>query len=278
MAFVNKAKFTINGNAADNLGYDAVTGEALSLALENAQGVLSVTYQVYNPSDPESPLASTGALNLTFTANSLPSYSPPTPATAAALAMPSSFLFGCAWIFRATVALDNGATQVFERMVTLKLNRARAYVPGETTQYSARGWGDALSQLIRDFNMYHAPSGIQTSGAGAATFPSMLRGPRGCAYYVSAVFSVCRFNTPTDAIFWFVEAGYTADATNTVTQRIAPAVVKKRDLSAGALVIPVDPTINIVSNQLQPQVTGIAATTLYWQVRWDVFLCSSLTY
>jgi hypothetical protein len=276
-AVVNKAKFTINATAADTLGYDAAPGETLTMNLENTQGVLSVTYQTYDPADPNSPLASTGAPSLVFS-NSLNSITPATPATAVTIAVFSSFLFSSSWILRATVTLDNGVSQVFERMVTMRLNRPRVYIPGEVTQYSLRGWGDAISQLIRDFNMYHAPAGIQTTGAGAATFASMLRGPRGCGYYVSAVFMASQLNTPNNTIYWFVEAAYASDATNVVTQRIAPAVVKKRDLSAGALVIPVDPTINIVSNQLQPAITGIAATTINWQVRWDIFMSSSITF
>jgi hypothetical protein len=277
MAVVNKAKFSISGVASSvGPGYDAAPGETLTFALEVTQGVLSVTYQTYDPADLNSPLASFAAPSLVFS-NALNSITPATPATPATIAMFSSQIFSASWIVRATVVTDTGV-QVFERMVTLKLNRPRMYVPGETSQYAPRGWGDAIGDLVKGFNPFHTPVGLQTTNATPANFTDMPLGPRGCGLYVTAVFMATQLSTPNNTIFWFIEAAYATDASNAITQRIAPAVVKKRDLSAGALVIGTDPTITIVSNKLRGVVTGVAATTINWQTRWDVFLSSSLTF
>lgn len=274
---VNKAKFSISSVASSvGPGYDATPGDTLTLALETTQGVLSVTYQTYDPADAGSPLASFGAPSLVFS-NALNSITPATPATPVTISVLSSVLFSASWIVRCTAVTDSG-THVFERMVTLKLNRPRMYVPGETTQYSSRGWGDAIGDLVKNFNPSHTPVGIQTLNATPANFADMLRNPRGCGFYLSAVFMATQLNTPNNTIYWFVEAAYASDAGNAVTQRIAPAVVKKRDLSAGALVISTDPTITIVANLLRPVVTGVAATTINWQCRWDLFVSSSLTF
>ena len=64
-------------------------------------------------------------------------------------------------------------------------------------------------------------------------------------------------------------------AAGVLTQRIAPSAVKK-DLSAGALAIVVDPTFVITSNRLVGRVTGIAATTIRWRQRTEVYFSSEV--
>lgn len=274
MTSVNKARFTISSTPSTNLGYDAAPGEVLTLALESTADVLSVTYQTYDVADSSSPLASSGSPSFVFS-NALNSITPTTPATAATATATSSAIDSHSWIFRATAVTANG-NHVFERMVTLKMNKPRKYVPGETTQYSVRGWGDAIDDLIASFNSYYIPPRITTSAAGAASFADMPTPARATGIYVSAVFMATQQNTPNNTIFWFVEAAYATDTGNTLTQRIAPATVKKKDLSAGSLVIGTDPSFSIVSNKLRPGVTGIAATTIFWTLRMDLFVTTAL--
>lgn len=273
MAVTNKARFTINGTASTTLGFDAAPGATLTFQLESAVDVYSVRYQVYDPADPESPLASSGAPQLLFS-NTLPMIAPAVPANAVTAAMFSSPIDGHSWIVRCTAVTSNGE-QVFERMVCLKTNKPRKYVPGEVTQYSARGWGDQISELVAAFNPYHIPALKTTSDAVLQSWFDVPQFPRGCALFVSGEVQVVQANTPNNSIVWFFEGGYAVDAANVLTQRIAPSIVRKRDLSAGAL-LALDPSFSIVGNRLRGSVQGVAATTLYWTARMDFFLGTSL--
>lgn len=272
----NKAQFTINGTAAATKGFDAPRGQAITLNLEDVSGVLAVTYQTYDAADPSSPLASTGAPSLTFQGNGLNSFTPATPSTAATIVMLSTTLDGHSWIVRCTATLVDGTAHVFERMISLRTNKPRKYVPGEVTQYSSRGWGDSHSELLSSFNSFHNTTFSTNDGALTTTNHCPLL-PRSCSIFVSAMFYAVQSAQPNNGIIWFVEAGFASSSSGIITVRLASAVVKKRDLSAGALAIATDPIVYLDGpmNQLAPRVQGLAGTVITWQCRWDIFQTSS---
>lgn len=147
-AVVNKAKFTINASPSGALGFVATSGQVLTLQLENALGVLSVRFEVYNPADSSSPLASSGAPQLAFTANSLPAITPAVASSAVTIAAAIDAVNSHAWNFRATADLGNGKFDVYERLVVLRNGKPRNVIPGEMTQFGARGWADAWTELL----------------------------------------------------------------------------------------------------------------------------------
>lgn len=274
MAVVNKAKFSINAVASSvGPGYDAQPGEVLTFALETTAGVLSVLFQTYNAADPESPLASLSAPSLVFS-NALNSIAPATPVAGVSATMFTTLLDGHSWIVRCTAVIE-GETHVFERMVNYLSNKPRKYVPGEVTQNSLRGWADDLDRLVERTLATFAPAAIDTSAAATGDFAAMPSFPWSSGIYVKSTFSCTDGTAATSTLFWFIEAAYSMSAAGVLTQRIAPSAVKK-DLSAGALAIVVDPTFVITSNRLVGRVTGIAATTIRWRQRTEVYFSSEV--
>lgn len=152
---MNHARFTINGNASSNRGYDTTNGAALSFALEASSALVrKVEYWVSDATDPEAPLASKDAPELalvgTTTGRRVIAATPATAVTTTAAAGGVH-----SWIVRCLV--NDGVNQdgsvnpdfVFERMVSIRTADGRRKIIGaEGTQYSLRGWADAQNEDV----------------------------------------------------------------------------------------------------------------------------------
>ena len=151
------AAFKINGTASSTRGYDATNDEAITLQLETspAPGIYRIQFSVHSATDPESPLASLDAPDLTLS----PSTGiPATPTGTVTTTMPSIGDAGVAahsYIVRCVI--NNGAEAATghvipqwtsERIIAIRTATGiRKPIPGETTQYTARGWTDELSRI-----------------------------------------------------------------------------------------------------------------------------------
>lgn len=153
MATPNSARFTINGTASEDAngkrGYDAGANETLAITLEAnpALGVLTVTYEVYDSTKPSSPMNSMYDSVLVFTENGLKSISTSSVNTTVHITIPSATDIS-SYTLRATVVTARGA-QVYERLICVRKLGLRMTVPAESTQYSQRGWSDALNELTK---------------------------------------------------------------------------------------------------------------------------------
>lgn len=151
MTILNLARFKINGTPAEDSngkrGYDATASQVLTCTLERvpATGVLTVTYQVFDPADPTSPLASKDATQQLWDSNSQPSITSDSvnddfDLTVDAATILDSFIIRC-------TAVTATASHIWERMVSVRQSGLRMTTPTETQQYGQRGWSDAMNEL-----------------------------------------------------------------------------------------------------------------------------------
>src|SRR5574341_398458 len=169
----NKAQFSIDGNAASNFGYDATISQVLDLVLEDAANVQRVTYYIFDPADPSSPLSLHDALPIYF-ANGQKSESPSVPTGTVMITMPATS--GFSYVIRA-VAVTGSGNHVFERLVAIRKSSLRAVVPFESTQYSTRGWADAWSEYVLAVGLVSGPGtevGQILTWDGAAWAPGRI--------------------------------------------------------------------------------------------------------
>jgi len=152
MVTPNSARFTINGTASEDAngkrGFDAGANDILAITLEaNPALVLTVTYEVYDSSKASSPMNSLYDSSLVFTENGLKSYSTSAVNSTVHITIPSATDIS-SYTIRATTVSAKGA-QIYERMVCVRKLGLRMTVPAESTQYSQRGWSDALNELTK---------------------------------------------------------------------------------------------------------------------------------
>ncbi|MHB9005066.1 MAG: hypothetical protein ACYC6C_13600, partial [Coriobacteriia bacterium] len=152
----NWARFTINGTASTTGGYDALAGDALSFALEASPGLVvrKTEYWVYSAADPDSPLASKSAPELSLVgATTGQRVQAATPAAVVNTTLPALGVHS--WIVRCQVndgVDEDGSVNpdyVFERMICVRsASGRRKIVPTEGTMYSPRGWADAQNDDV----------------------------------------------------------------------------------------------------------------------------------
>lgn len=146
----NKARFTIDGSAASDpstgdRGYDATNGQVLDVTLESSVGVTSVTYYVFDPNDPESPQKSAGAPNLTWGGSGTASETETPASGTAQITMPAAGAHS--YLIRAVAKVAGEADHVYDRLVVIRTAAGlRKTIPGETTEYEARGWSDSYNE------------------------------------------------------------------------------------------------------------------------------------
>jgi hypothetical protein len=151
MAISNLARFTINGtpseDASGKRGYDAVASQTLALTLEAnpALGVLTIKYDIHDITNLASPLNSLYDSTLTIVENGLKTYTTSSVNSTIHIVIPSGVDIS-AYLIRATAVTATGS-QVFERLLCVRLNGLRMTVPAESLQYAQRGWSDALNEL-----------------------------------------------------------------------------------------------------------------------------------
>lgn len=182
----NQAAFTINGTpsvdpATGDRLYEALNNEVLSVTLEvSPSPALSARFEVFDPTDLESPLASKDAPLLTWNENALPAIvlGPPpfgindTITITMPAVQPPPQTGIQTYLLRCTVATPGDGSpqsqnQVFERAVVIRgTNTApplRKMFPAESTEARARGWSDSLNDLIDAMENF-------TGGAGVTSF------------------------------------------------------------------------------------------------------------
>lgn len=192
---MSQAAFTINGTPSvdpttGDRVYVATNLEQLVCTLEvNPTSVLSVRFELYDPNDLASPLASKDAPLRTWNENGAASYLLPDvngDATVDMPAIPALPATGMmSYFIRCTVATagdgsPNSQQQVFERLVVIKsvglTVPIRKTVPGETTEGYARGWSDALNEMCDAMSAFAGggpTGGYSAIGAKAVDIPNV---------------------------------------------------------------------------------------------------------
>jgi hypothetical protein len=147
----NLAKFTINNTPSvdtdGNSGYDATAGETLSIKLEAnpPAGVTAVKFSVHDENDVEnSPLASNNYTQQLFQ-NGLASITFTDPTGTATIEVDATTEIS-SFIIRCEANTAHGK-DVFERLIAVRENGLRLTVPAESTEYSARGYSDAINDI-----------------------------------------------------------------------------------------------------------------------------------
>jgi hypothetical protein len=181
MPTINEAKFTINGTPSTDPvtgdpGFNATASQTLTLTAEqNPSGALSLLYEVYDPNDSQSPLASKDATLLTFVGSGTASQTVANPNDSITIVTASSGVHS--WIIRCTASTPTGP-QTFERMVSMRTATAPAIrkpVSAETGQYEARELNDTLDDFV-DVLASGLPSSItvrKNTGADVGTRPRL---------------------------------------------------------------------------------------------------------
>lgn len=164
MTDVNLAKFTINGTASEdqygNRGFVATNSQQLSVTLEvNPSSVISVLYEVYDPNDTDSPMASKDAPNLTWNGSGTAKQTFTSPNNTALVDMPASGAHS--YIIRATVSTSSGS-QYYERLVSILMTSTtpdlRKTLPAETVQFAQRSWSDDQNDIVEALDYLSAAS------------------------------------------------------------------------------------------------------------------------
>ena len=163
----NEAAFTINGTPSvdpttGDREFTATNGQTLSCTLEASPSeALSVRFEVFDPANLLSPLASDTAPLITWVENSLAAITlaavndTVTINIPAAPGLPVTGIFS--YLIRCTVSTAGDGSpssqeQVFERLVSTyslaTTPAVRKTVPGESTQGFTRAWSDAINAMI----------------------------------------------------------------------------------------------------------------------------------
>lgn len=150
----NLAKFIINGSPSEDPTtgdpkYFALNSQTLILRLETLPSpALSVLFEVYDPYDPSSPVASYQAPLIMFNGSGTYKELLTDNTATASITMPATGAHS--YLIRCTVSLDTGP-QVFERLVatqTPTVPALRKTVPAESQEARYRGWSDDLNLLL----------------------------------------------------------------------------------------------------------------------------------
>lgn len=180
---MNSARFTINGTPSEapgtgDPGYLAANSEALTIALENAEGVLAWVATVADPLDSTSPQASKAASPLTWAATGTPTVTV-APQGSATLTLPAAPEVS-SYVIRVS-AIKPAAADIYERGVYIPTaDGTRKTVPAETTQFVARGWSDALNDMVDS-------GGGGGGGGGGTGFASGTTSSASFAYVGNAI-------------------------------------------------------------------------------------------
>jgi hypothetical protein len=156
MADVNLARFTIDGTPAQQVStgdakYVALNSQTLDCTLEKvpATGVLSTKYEVFDPNNSLSPLASFDATLLTWVASGLAVQTLADPNDTAQIIMPATGVHS--YLIRCTATTSN-ETWIFERLVaiedTMFTPAIRKTIPAEVEEFYARGYSDELNKMV----------------------------------------------------------------------------------------------------------------------------------
>lgn len=204
----NQAAFLINGTpSADALGdrlFIALNSQTLTVQLEvSPSPVLSARFEVFDPADSDSPFASKGAPNLTWNENGLPAitlgpapYGVNDPVTVDMPPIPAPPATGVySYLIRCTVSTAGDGSpasqnQVYERLVIIQslstTPALRKTVPGESVQARARGWSDAINDIVDAAeNAVAGVTSVQSLTSASGSFAVLAGTAIGDVVYVS---------------------------------------------------------------------------------------------
>jgi len=156
----NLARFKIQSSPSTDRGYDVTIDGSLSLQLEASSGLIrTVEYAVYDAADPSSPLASLSAPALLLNNGAGSTglrVAASAPTSIVALGLATGVFTGLtdasSWKVRCVVngGIDSATNKpspdlIFERIIAKRDSSGnRRIIPGEQTEYSARGWVDSI--------------------------------------------------------------------------------------------------------------------------------------
>lgn len=260
----NLAAFTIQGTPSVDPStlhriYAARSSENLALALElnPSPDVLSLTYKLWNPADPETPLASKSAREfgspLVFTENSSNVITPADKQSTVHVVMPAEAslpgIGTASWIFRA-IAVTASGVHVFDRGVTLNSfpDSFREPVPGEETEFYSKGWEFSWGALVQNSFPFRRTFKKGSSSSIAVTNVCAITPTKSRESIARAKVQGSK-NAGGDSI-WNLEAMLTTDGSGVVTLNAnAKSTLKS---SGGTQVADTDfvPSIAVVSNQV----------------------------
>jgi len=270
----NQARFTVNGlpseDASGNRGVVVANAALVTLQLETIpSGVLSATFQVYDATDPSSPLASLSAPALTFTGTGLPLELLTDPDT-----QTSTFTFPAvgieAYLVRCTVSTSGGPV-VFERIVASRgiVSALRKTIPAESQEFESRGWSDELNRMVDALELGGGTADTtedevtSTSDATPKTIVTYatLANDRAIDMKIRVW---CIEPSTGDIGKWLYEPIFLRDNVGAITER-TPVMVYQPPPG-----IPWDATILIAAPNISVQVTGEAGKDLEWRCQIEV--------
>lgn len=167
------AKFKVNGTASSPPGFDAINSQVITLQLETAVAPDVFKTQFFiNSVDPNSPQSSMNAPTITLS----PSTGiPTTPTDTVTFTMPATgtHTYAVRCVINNGVETATGRVRTewtYERIVGIRSPTAaiRKMIPGESTQYSARGWTDEQNRMVDTFSGGGPPSGAASGDLGGS--------------------------------------------------------------------------------------------------------------
>lgn len=279
----NLAAFTIQGTPSSDPTtgdriYRARSGENLAIALEQNPSPLvnAVTFQLYDPSNSNSPQASFSARAfgspLVFTENSSRSYSPADKQSTVHVQMPASTSLpgggAGSWILRSLAITPDGLV-VFDRGIALNCfpDSFREPVPAERSEFYGLGWdsqfGSAVANSfpIRSKFKTGVSTTLVTTNVCAITPTKSRRG--------FANTHVWAKKTAAGDSLWQLSRQFSVDGAGVITLSTNALIIGK---SGGTVVADADfvPAIAVVSNQLVVALTQGGAGTYTYDVFFEV--------
>jgi hypothetical protein len=142
----NKANFKINASLATDRGFEATSAQVMTIQLEDATDVHSVRFELYDAAVEDSPLATYNAPDLTF-AGGVRSVTLSPASGSTTITMVTNGAETHSWKLRSTAVTSEGE-YIYERIIALKNGKPRKPPPGESTEWTERGWADAWAELV----------------------------------------------------------------------------------------------------------------------------------
>lgn len=219
------AKFKINSTASSPPGFDATNNQAITLQLEasTAPDIYQTQFFINNPGVPSSPQSSLNAPTLTLSPSSGIAA---TPTGTVTFTMPASgyHTYAVRCVLNGGVEAATGKVRpewTFERVVAIRSAASvRKLLPGETTQYSARGWSDEQNVMVDNL----------AGGGGGGTPPCAVADFTG----LRAIAAAARTDNEACAVGSPVGSFNFSTSTGTGFPDDAATIIKPTDVALGA--------------------------------------------
>lgn len=282
---MNLAAFTIQGTpSADPVSgdkiYRARSGELLALTLETnpAAGVTSVTYELYDPTNPSSPLASKSAREwaptfLGFQESGTPVLIPGGIQDVVHIQMPASTALpgsgAASWILRCRALTDSGEF-VFERGLALNAfpDSWRETIPAEQDQFANVGWNQTLDAQVQNSFPQRKRFASGATSTVAIVFVAPITPTK--SRRAIATMTVWASKSGGGDSFWTVKRKFSTDAAGVVTA--SSNAIGTTKSSGGTQVADTDwlPSIEVNGSTISAKLNQQQAGTYTYDVWLDV--------